>query len=77
MQQSGPADIPTNLTHTVSFAVDKPSPPLLTSTMTETLAPTMVQQRQPIAIAISTTIEIVARPRWNSSSLAFSLAVSP
>jgi Peptidase family M23 len=50
-QQSGPADIPTNLTHTVSFAVDKPSPPLLTSTMTETLAPTMVQQRQPIAIA--------------------------
>lgn len=51
VQQSGPADIPTTLTHTVSFSVAKPSPPLLTATMTETLAPTKVQQRQPIAIS--------------------------
>ena len=33
--------------------------------------------RQPMAAATRTTIETVARPRWNSSSLAFSLAVSP
>ena len=33
--------------------------------------------RQPIASAIRTTIETVARPRWNSSSLAFSSAVAP
>ena len=33
--------------------------------------------RQPIAKAISTTIETVASAEWNSSSLALSLAVSP
>ena len=33
--------------------------------------------RQPIAIAIRTTMEIVASARWNSSSFAFSFAVSP
>ena len=33
--------------------------------------------RQPIEKPIRTTIETVARARWNSSSFAFSLAVSP
>jgi hypothetical protein len=33
--------------------------------------------RQPMAKPIRTTIDRVARPRWKSSSLAFSFAVSP
>ncbi len=33
--------------------------------------------RQPMAKPISTTMETVARPRWNSSSFAFSSAVWP
>lgn len=33
--------------------------------------------RQPMAKPIGTTIDTVARARWNSSSLAFSFAVSP
>ena len=38
---------------------------------------TTIDSRQPIASSTSPTIDTVASPRWNSSSLAFSLAVSP
>ena len=38
---------------------------------------TTIASRQPIEKATRMTIETVARPRWKSSSLAFSLAVSP
>jgi len=33
--------------------------------------------RQPIEKATSSTMETVASPKWNRSSFAFSLAVSP
>ncbi|MFN8032498.1 MAG: M23 family metallopeptidase [Mycobacterium sp.] len=51
LEQSGSADLPTDIFHSVSVAASKPSPPLLPATVTERLAPTTVQQRQPIAIS--------------------------
>ena len=41
-----------------------------------TIATTMLS-RQPTASSTRAMIDRVARPRWNSSSLAFSLADSP
>jgi hypothetical protein len=38
---------------------------------------TTIASRQPMASATRMTMEMVARPRWKRSSLAFSLAVSP
>ncbi len=38
---------------------------------------TTTPSRQPMARVISTTIDTVASARWNSSSLAFSVAVAP
>ncbi|WP_167107825.1 M23 family metallopeptidase [Mycobacterium sp. DL592] len=45
------AQTPTKLTHRVSISVATPAPPLLPPTLSESVAPTKVAQRSPIAIA--------------------------
>ncbi len=45
------AAIPTDLIHTVSIAIPKPSPPLITATMDEKVAHVAVQTRKPAVIA--------------------------
>ncbi|KLO32343.1 M23 family metallopeptidase [Mycobacterium haemophilum] len=47
---AGQADVPANLSHTIGVAVAQPMPPLLPTTMTETVAPVTVQTRKPAVI---------------------------
>ena len=45
------APLPTDLVHTVSFTVPKPTPPLITAVMDEEVAPVVVLSRKPVVIA--------------------------
>jgi hypothetical protein len=48
---AGPADIPSNLTHTLGVTLSDPMPPLLPATMTENVAPVTVQTRRPVVLS--------------------------
>lgn len=52
-------EVPSQLTHKVTISVANPAPPLLPPTLSESLAPTPVQTRKPIAIAPP-----LAGPNW-------------
>jgi len=45
------APLPTDLVHTVSFTVPKPTPPLINAVMDEKVAPVVVLSRKPVVIA--------------------------
>src|SRR6476660_5811057 len=45
------APLPTDLVHTVSFTVSKPTPPLINAVMDEKVAPAVVLSRKPVVIA--------------------------
>ena len=45
------ASIPADLSHTIGISVAAPQPPLTAPTMTETLAPTTVDNRKPVTIS--------------------------
>jgi Peptidase family M23 len=53
------AVVPSVLDHTIGIAIPKPSPPLITATMEEKLAPVTVQNRRPAAISPP-----LDGPRW-------------
>lgn len=46
-----PADVPANLSHAIGISLADPQPPLFPATMTETIAPTTVESRQPAVIS--------------------------
>ena len=45
------APLPTDLVHTVSFTVPKPTPPLINAVMDEKVAPVVVLSRKPVVVA--------------------------
>ncbi|MBV8965777.1 MAG: M23 family metallopeptidase [Mycobacteriaceae bacterium] len=45
------ANVPTEITHTVDISLAQPQPPLTAATMTETIAPTTPDNRQPVTIS--------------------------
>ncbi len=45
------ANIPSDITHTVGISVPEPQPPVTEPTMTETIAPTTVDNRKPVTIS--------------------------
>jgi hypothetical protein len=46
-----PSSVPADISHTVGLAAQQPQPPLIPSTMTESIAPTKVDSRTPVTIA--------------------------
>jgi len=45
------ANIPSEITHTVGISLPQPQPPLTEATMTESIAPTTVDNRKPVTIS--------------------------
>jgi Peptidase family M23 len=45
------AGIPTDISHTIGLSLPQPQPPLAEATMTETIAPTTVDNRKPVTIS--------------------------
>src|SRR6185436_14376486 len=45
------APLPTDLVHTVSFTVPKPTPPMINAVMDEKVAPVVVLSRKPVVVA--------------------------
>jgi hypothetical protein len=45
------AGIPTDISHTIGLSLPQPQPPLTEATMTETIAPTTVDNRKPVTIS--------------------------